>query len=106
MGKMAGKGESPYSIKQEGKIGWLWNALLNHGPGSTFVKHSLMILSNIRNIDQSETFFCKYSESGSMDQMLCKEFYFSSGDFFVQLGSLRYEEYHYTPSLKTSCKKM
>ena len=35
-----------------------------------------MILSNIRNIDQSETFFCNYSESRSMAQMLCKEFYF------------------------------
>ena len=43
-----------------------------------------MILSNIRNIDQSETFFCNYIESGSMDQMLCKEFYFSSSDYNVQ----------------------
>ena len=44
-----------------------------------------MILSNIRNIDQSETFlFCNYSESGSIDQILCKEFYFSSGDYNVQ----------------------
>ena len=43
-----------------------------------------MILSNIRNIDQSETFFCNYSESVSMDRMLCKEFYFSSGDYNIQ----------------------
>ena len=42
-----------------------------------------MILNNIRNIDQSET-FCNYSEPGSMDQMLCKEFYLSSGDYNVQ----------------------
>ena len=35
-----------------------------------------MILNNIRNIDQPETFFGNYSESESMDQMLCKEFYF------------------------------
>ena len=28
--------------------------------------------------------FCNYSESGSMDQMLCEEFYFSSGDHSVQ----------------------
>ena len=41
-----------------------------------------MMLSNIRNIDQSD--FCYYSKSGSMDQMLCKEFYFSSGDYSVQ----------------------
>ena len=34
-----------------------------------------MILSNIKDIDYSEIFFCNYSESGSMDQMLCKEFY-------------------------------
>ena len=34
-----------------------------------------MILSNMRNIDQSEAFFCNY-ESESMDQILCKEFYF------------------------------
>ena len=42
-----------------------------------------MILSNIRNIDQSD-FFCNYSESGSMDQMLCKKFFFSSVDYNVQ----------------------
>ena len=42
-----------------------------------------MILSNIRIKDQSET-FSSYSESGSMDQMLCKEYYFSSGDYNVQ----------------------
>ena len=27
MGKMAGKGESPYNIKQEGKFGQVWMAL-------------------------------------------------------------------------------
>ena len=43
-----------------------------------------MIVSNIRNIDQSETFFYNYFESGSIDQMLCKEFFFSSGDNDVQ----------------------
>ena len=43
-----------------------------------------MILSNIWNIYQSETIFCNFSESGLMDQMLCKEFYFSSGDYNVQ----------------------
>ena len=53
---MAGKVESRYSIKQEGNNGWLWNAHLNCRPGGTFVMHSSMILSNIRNIDQSETF--------------------------------------------------
>ena len=53
---MTGKGESPYNIKVEGKIGWLWNAHLNCSPGGTFCKHSRMTLSNIRNIDQSETF--------------------------------------------------
>ena len=30
---------------------------LNRSPGGHFVKHSCMILSNIRNIDQSDTFF-------------------------------------------------
>ena len=68
MGKMARKGESPYNIKQEGKFGWLWTAHLNCSPGGTFVKHSCMNLSKLRNIDQ----------------ILCKEFYFSSVDYFVQ----------------------
>ena len=35
-----------------------------------------MIVNNIRNIDQSETIFCNYFESGPIDQMLCKEFFF------------------------------
>ena len=52
-------------------------------PWGHFVKHSRMILSNIRNIDQSET-FCYLFESGSIDQMLCKELYFSSGDYNVE----------------------
>ena len=44
-----------------------------------------MISSNIRSIDQSETFFCNYSESGSMDQCCVKSsFCFSSGDYNVQ----------------------
>ena len=69
---MVKKGEFPYNIEQEGNHGCLWNSHLNRSPGGT-----LMILSNIRNIDQSETFFfCNYSESGSMDKMLYKEFYF------------------------------
>ena len=54
------------------------------------IKHSTTdplrshIMSNIRDIDQSETLSCNYSESGSIDQMLCKELYFSSGDYNVQ----------------------
>ena len=79
MGKMVRKGESPYDIKQEGKIGWLWTAHLNCSPGGTFVKHSCMNLSNLRNIDHTETFFVII-----LDQILCKEFYFSSEDYFVQ----------------------
>ena len=43
-----------------------------------------MILSNIRNIDQSENNFCYYFESGLIDQMLCKELCFSSCDYNVQ----------------------
>ena len=38
-----------------------------------------MILSNLRNIDQSETFFVLI-----LNLVLCKEFYFSSGDYNVQ----------------------
>ena len=53
---MAIKGESPYDIEQEGNHGCLWNSHLNRSPGGHFVKHRLMILSNIRNIDQSKTF--------------------------------------------------
>ena len=76
-------------------------------PGGHFVKHSLIILSNIRNIDQSETFFCNYSESGSMDRMLCKEFYFSSVDYNVQksrTGWVAYEEV-LIMNVITSCMK-
>ena len=76
---MAGKGESPYNIKQEGKFGWLWTAHLNCSPGGTFVKHSCMNLSKLRNIDHTETFFVII-----LDQILCKEFYFSSVNYFVQ----------------------
>ena len=43
-----------------------------------------MILINNGNIYQSVTFFCNYFESGSIDQTLCKEFVFSSGDYNVQ----------------------
>ena len=44
-----------------------------------------MILSNIWNIYRSEIIIIiNYSESGSMDQMLCKEFYISSGGYNVQ----------------------
>ena len=70
MGKMAGKGESPYNIKQEGKFRWLWTAHLNCSPGGTFVKHSCMHLSNLRNIDLTVTFFVII-----LDLILCKEFY-------------------------------
>ena len=51
MGEMAGYGESPYNIKQEGKSGWLWEAHLNCNPGGLFVNHNLIMLSNIRNIE-------------------------------------------------------
>ena len=53
---MAGKGESPYIIKQEGNIGWLWNTHLNRSPGGIFDKNSWMIFEQYKNIDQSETF--------------------------------------------------
>ena len=79
MGKIARKGESPYNNKLEGKFGWLWTAQLNCSPGGTFVKHSCMILSKLRNIDHTETFFVII-----LDQILCKVFYFSSVDYFVQ----------------------
>ena len=71
MGKMTRKRGSPYSFKQVGKSGRLWNAHLNRIIRDIFAMHSLMILSNRRNIDQSKTFFCN-SESGSMEKMLCK----------------------------------
>ena len=79
MGKMAGKGGSPYNIKQEGKFGWLSTVHLNCGPGGTFVKHSCMNLGKLMNIDHTETFFVII-----LDQILCKEFIFSSVDYFVQ----------------------
>ena len=50
-------------------------------------------MSNLRNMeylrfDQSITFFYNYFESGPVDQMLCKEFYFSSGgSLFCSLQS-------------------
>ena len=37
-----------------------------------------MNLSKLRNIDHTETFFVII-----LDQILCKEFYFSSVDYFV-----------------------
>ena len=49
---MAKKEESPCNIEQEGNHRWFWNAHLNRSPWCT-----LLSLSNIRNIDQSETFF-------------------------------------------------
>ena len=76
---MARKGESPYNIKQEGKFGWLRTAHLNCSPGGTFVKHICMNMSKLRNIDHTGTFFVII-----LDQILCKEFYFSSVDYFVQ----------------------
>ena len=79
MGKMAGKGESLYNIKQEGKFGWLWTDHLNCSPGGAFVKHNCMNLTKLRNIDHTETFFVII-----LDQILCKKFYFSSVDYFVQ----------------------
>ena len=57
MGEMAGKGKSSYNIKQEGKSEWLWDAHLNRSSGGLFTKHNLMMLSNIRKIDKSETLF-------------------------------------------------
>ena len=42
------------------------------------------LLLSIRFFDQLITFLYNYLESGTMDQMLCKEFYFSSGGCFVQ----------------------
>ena len=85
MGKMAGKGESPYNIKQEGKFGWLWTAHLNGSPGGTFVKSSCLNLSKLRNIDNTETFFVII-----LDQILFNEFYFSSVDYFVQQSKTGY----------------
>ena len=38
-----------------------------------------MILSKLRNIDHTETCFVTI-----LDQILCKEFYLSSVDYFVQ----------------------
>ena len=39
-GGMAGKGESPYNIKQEGKSGLFLDAHLNRSTGGLFDKHN------------------------------------------------------------------
>ena len=60
---MAGKGESPYNIKQEGKFGWLWTAHLNCSSRGTFVKHSCMNLSNTKEHRSYRNILCNYSGS-------------------------------------------
>ena len=86
MGKMAGKGESPYNIKQEGKFGWLWTAHLNCSPGGTFVKHSCMNLSKLRNIQKHALylFWIRY----------CVKSSFLALYWLCSFGSRPYEEWH------------
>ena len=43
-----------------------------------------MILSNIRNIDQSETFFVMILNLGQWIECCLKSYIFSSGDYTVQ----------------------